>query len=226
MPVPTFTKMGPYPEFQDVVNKVNTLVAELQNLMVSLDTLNIIKLNAKVIEAGTVTAEKMNVDELSAISANLGHITAGLVEAIEIFGSYIATAAIGVYPRIELSSLSKLLKAELDADNRIELLANLVGSPAFNFITELMVGRLFAADSTLALISNEFLQLEGDEVYITSDTGYVNFQSWAKLKNTTSSTTLQQALDAKANSFAGYSGSFNTGAQVVTVSNGIITSVV
>jgi hypothetical protein len=218
--------MGPYPEFQDVVNKVNTLVAELQNLMVSLDTLNIIKLNAKVIEAGTVTAEKMNVDELSAISANLGHITAGLVEAIEIFGSYIATAAIGVYPRIELSSLSKLLKAELDADNRIELLANLVGSPAFNFITELMVGRLFAADSTLALISNEFLQLEGDEVYITSDTGYVNFQSWAKLKNTTSSTTLQQALDAKANSFAGYSGSFNTGAQVVTVSNGIITSVV
>lgn len=89
MPIPTFNKLGPYPEFKDLVNKINTIVAELQNLMVSLDTLNIIKLNAKVIEAltitadkiaaNTITANKMNVTELSAIVANLGTITAGTI---------------------------------------------------------------------------------------------------------------------------------------------------
>lgn len=98
--MPTFNKLGPYPEFQDLVNKINTIVAELQNLMVSLDTLNIIKLNAKVIEAGTVTAEKMNVTELSAISANLGTITAGTI-----IGALIETAISGQRLELDVNGL-------------------------------------------------------------------------------------------------------------------------
>lgn len=79
MPVPTFTGMGPNPSFEDVTRKINTLVMELRNLMLSLDTLNVVELNAEVIIANTITANKMNVTELSAITANLGTITAGTV---------------------------------------------------------------------------------------------------------------------------------------------------
>lgn len=109
MAVPTLNKLKPYPEFQDLANHINRLVGELNDLLVNLDTLNITRLNAKVIEAGTITAEKMNVTELSAISANLGHITAGLIEAVDIIGSIITgsliqTVAAGSYPRAYMSN--------------------------------------------------------------------------------------------------------------------------
>ena len=119
MPIPTFSGLPPYPEFQDVVNKINKLVNELRNLMLNLDTLNVVSLNAKVIEAGTITADKMNVTELSAISANLGHITAGLIEAVQIFGSYIATSQ--SYPKVEISNTENLFKASQDGNRYIEI---------------------------------------------------------------------------------------------------------
>lgn len=39
-PVPTFTGMGPNPSFEDIVKKVNTLVMELRNLMLHMDSVN------------------------------------------------------------------------------------------------------------------------------------------------------------------------------------------
>jgi hypothetical protein len=120
MPVPDLSGVPPWAEFEDLKNKINDIVAKYNNLLVNLDTLNIVSLNAKVIEAGTITgdkiaantitanniaantitADKMNVNELSAISANLGHITAGLIETVEMIGSVITggvlqTAATG-----------------------------------------------------------------------------------------------------------------------------------
>lgn len=79
MPVPSFGGLPPYPEFKDVVDKVNRLVNELRNLLLNLDTLNVVELDAEVIIANTITADKMNVTELSAITANLGTITAGSI---------------------------------------------------------------------------------------------------------------------------------------------------
>lgn len=109
-PVPDFGGLPPYANFDDVTIKVNDLVQRLRQLLLNLDTLNIRSLNAKVIEAGTITADKMNVNELSAISANLGHITAGLIESVEIYGSYIATRY-NSYPRAELDSTENLFGA-------------------------------------------------------------------------------------------------------------------
>lgn len=51
-------------------------------------------ITADLIRANTITAEKMDVSELSAISADLGHITAGLIEAVTINGSEINGAQI------------------------------------------------------------------------------------------------------------------------------------
>ena len=65
MPIPTFTRLGPSPEFNDIVNKVNTLVAELTNLMLNLDSLNVVSLSAGTVIVydldggpGTITLTK------------------------------------------------------------------------------------------------------------------------------------------------------------------------
>lgn len=55
-PIPTFTGLPPFATFEDVVNKFNKLTAEMQNLFLSLDTLNVVSLRADVIDAGTLNA--------------------------------------------------------------------------------------------------------------------------------------------------------------------------
>lgn len=83
-------------------------------------------INTKNLKAGAVVAEKIDVNQLSAISANLGHITAGLIEAITmvssvITGSLIQTKTAGNYPRSELSAVDSMFKAETDANRNIRM---------------------------------------------------------------------------------------------------------
>lgn len=89
MPLPTLTGLRPKPTTEDIIRKINELVNELNMLLLNLDTLNVVSLNAEVIEANTITgdkiaantitADKLDVDELSAITANLGTVTAGSI---------------------------------------------------------------------------------------------------------------------------------------------------
>jgi len=72
------------------------------------------------LQAGAVIAEKIDVNELSAISANLGHILAGLIEAVEIYGSYISTNRIG-YPRAEMSNIDNLFSASQSAVSNVKI---------------------------------------------------------------------------------------------------------
>lgn len=61
MPVPTFTGLGPDPQYGDIVNKVNRLTAELTNLMLSLDSLNVVSLTADHIDTGTLNANLVTI---------------------------------------------------------------------------------------------------------------------------------------------------------------------
>ncbi|UPK42460.1 hypothetical protein [Paenibacillus pabuli] len=71
------------------------------------------------IQAGAVVADKIDVGELSAISANLGHIVAGLIESVQIFGSYIATSR--GYPRAEMSNTENMFGAYMSPSNYIQM---------------------------------------------------------------------------------------------------------
>ncbi|WP_405154786.1 hypothetical protein [Paenibacillus sp. FSL K6-0108] len=94
------------------------------------------------IQAGAVVADKIDVGELSAISANLGHIVAGLIESIEIYGSYIATRR-NAYPRCEMSATGNVFGAYQNANNHIAIEPNYGGSPAVAFtVTGTYRGRL------------------------------------------------------------------------------------
>lgn len=99
---------------------------------ITTDKLSANAVTAEKIQAGAVTADKITVGELSAISANLGHIVAGLIESIEIYGSYIATRR-NAYPRCEMSATGNVFGAYNDANNHITVEPNYGGSPAVTF---------------------------------------------------------------------------------------------
>lgn len=234
----------------------------MTNLLLGLDTLNIVSLNAEVVEAGTitgdkiaadtitaneiaanaittdeinagaVTADKITVTELSAITANLGHITAGLIESIEIYGSYIATAN-GTYPRIELSSTGNLLQAMASATDYIAITPSLTGHPSFLFTDGANSGVMGYVTGTLFFgVATGNIQL-----YSNAD---VNLIAGGNLKAQSTNGTITDivaAINSKENASTGFSGSFsfvqsvNFMAQTTTdvtaiVSNGKIVALV
>lgn len=157
-------------------------------------------LTAEEIKANSITAEKLSVTQLSAIAADLGTITAGLINSVKIFGSYIATAQ-DAYPRCEMSSEGNLFGAFTSAEGNITIQADYGGAPAFRFVT---------AGTQRALINTLLGSLEiygNDGVYINGDNGNANvvfdanrvdFPSWSQMFNKTSKQTLQEAFETKA----------------------------
>lgn len=143
MPIPDTSGVPPFADFDMLKSKLNEIVQKYNNLLVGLDTLNIVSLNAEVIEAGTITgdkiaansitADKISVSQLSAISANLGTITAGLLQAVTIIGSLIQTKTAGNYPRVELSASSNVIKAESDSENSLTVYSSMSGFPTLIF---------------------------------------------------------------------------------------------
>jgi hypothetical protein len=184
MPIPTFTGMGPYPEFNDVVKKINTLVAELQNLMLSLDDANF----------SSITAQVIDVDQLSAITSDMGTLTAGII-----YGAYIATAN-GTYPRIEFSSSGNLLSAFYDALNSVAIIPNFTGSPLFVGKTGTTIKGFmgdFSGLWSIYAITTALYVASNFDITIRPGTGYkVNFPNWTSVYNQSTSRTLQQDLDA------------------------------
>lgn len=220
MPVPDISGLPPFADFNDVTVKINDLVQRLRQLLLTLDTLNIRSLHAKVIEANTITADKMNVNELSAIAADLGHITAGLIESVEIYGSYIATRK-DAFPRAELDSNSNLFGAYAAANNYIQIYTPTSGfSPTIKFGTPSGIAYMTynITDNSIAVSSNDaninISTLKTIELFANT----VLLYGWSYLKNT-SGRNLQQELDSKSSkgTQTGSAGSANGGIPIGTV---------
>ncbi|WP_339245927.1 hypothetical protein NST58_01800 [Paenibacillus sp. FSL R10-2796] len=147
------------------------------------------------VRAKSIKADRMDVDELSAISANLGHIVAGLIESVQIFGSYIATSK-DSFPRCEMSSTGNVFAAKSSADHYVAIDPNYAGTPALKWIfngTER--GGLNDVSGFMELlgIGGLVLNVSGGDLDINV-TGKVNFASWDKLYNNNTDRTLQQDI--------------------------------
>jgi hypothetical protein len=87
-----------------LLNAYNKLLKEMTFLLKNLDDRNIVaeSLTADSIAANTITAVKMSVTELSAITANMGHLTAGrvtgaVIENQEVLGNRVWTDSEGFH---------------------------------------------------------------------------------------------------------------------------------
>lgn|GEM_PF-6859000 len=193
---------------KSLLNSTIQLNEELTYLLNNLDTRNVNELNAEVIIAGSITADKIqaksitaeliNVNELSAISANLGHITAGLIESIEIFGSFISTNRYG-YPKVEMSDTDDMIGAYKNSSNAIKIYSPVDRlSPIILFTANGINSYLFydPADNTFSVTSNYAnidISTQGDiQLYGNS----VRLSGWNSLWSNGESKTLRQELDA------------------------------
>lgn len=148
-------------------------------------------ITANEIAADTITADKMNVNELSAIAADLGTITAGIIRGIQIFGSYIATRE-GAYPRAEMNDDDDFLAVYLTADIFTKIVKNLYGSPAFTMIDPVTISAIY---NQSAIFPSFVIQTDQD-IDITPGTGKrVYIPSWSQLYSNGDTQSLKTALD-------------------------------
>lgn len=117
MAIPTLTGLGPDPNFEDVVLKIGNLVHELRNALLTLDTVNVLELNAEVITAGSITADKIGANEITANEIAANTITANQIAANTITANEIAALTITAN-EIAANAIiaSKILAGEITAD--------------------------------------------------------------------------------------------------------------
>ncbi|MEK8128351.1 hypothetical protein WMW72_10595 [Paenibacillus filicis] len=205
------------PQTQDIQVLRDYVQTLADMLAITIKELNYIingNLDVKNIRAKSITADRMDVQELSAITANLGHIIAGLIESVTIIGSEIMTRQQGQYPRTELSTTRNLLSAEQSAGYAINISPG--GLQPNPFIEFLLAGAVRASmtlysDPQLSITTSGSTNISiqaGNHVDI-SPVGLVRFDSWSKVYNFSNNQTLQQALNSLSNSISGLQGQIN-----------------
>lgn len=152
-------------------------------------------ITADKIQAGAITADKITVNELSAISANLGHIVAGLVESVQIFGSYIATSR--SYPRAEMSNTDNMFGAYKSPSSFIQMYSPVEGlSPVLRFEAGGVPSFIFydPSDNTFSFTSTYAklnISTQSDiEIYGPN----IRFSGWSSLRSNGTGRTLQDEL--------------------------------
>lgn len=135
----------------DMAVKIAKDLEHILNGNVDFNNIRANSITTDLLQAGAVVADKIDVDQLSAISADMGTIEAG-----EVYGARIATTHAGVYPRCEMSSTGNLFGVYLDADNFLELLPvdAGTGAPTMSWVaTGSQAAQLFADASSITLRS-------------------------------------------------------------------------
>lgn len=228
MPLPTFTKLGPSPSFDDLVKKVNVLSGELSNLMLNLDSLNVVSLTADHIDAGTIDANVVTIrSDLTAgayvqIDGNGMVINNGSFNTFtaDINGAVTMTSALiqssSSYPRIVMDPTNDLFVAYETATDYIALepIGSFNSAPGLNIVqgaNNVVMGFGAGSTSTVGLYSSvEFEMRMPNGLLMPGNTMWTDFTN---LKNLTSGLNLQQTLNAKATAGAATStdGSHNHG---------------
>ncbi|MCP1134327.1 hypothetical protein NKT34_13565 [Paenibacillus polysaccharolyticus] len=238
--------MPPWAEYEDLKNKINDIVAKYNNLLVNLDSLNVVSLTADHIDAGTIDANVVTIrSDLTAgafveINGNGMRINNGSYDTFlaDINGLVTMTGALirsanGVYPRVEMNPNDNLFGAYAAATNYLAVLAlgssmspqllfSAPNSNMFMFVsgTSAILG---ATSADLRISSNRNVYLSpGANVYDV-------ITPFDQFKDSSTNQTLYSMLLGKASSgvSTGSSGSHNhgiaAGTQLMVAGGGTVT---
>lgn len=205
------------PPRTDDINVLRSYVAELADMFAKLaKDLDFIingNLDVKNIRANSITANALDVDKLSAITANLGEINAGIIRGIQIFGSKFATSE-DSYPRVEISESDDLIRVMLTPTNFIEFTPNYSLSdrqtPTIRFFRdgkEMVLGYGAGTSDFMGLRAN-------DAVVISSLLGVfipiLQVSNWDLFINNQTTRTLQQEFNSLTNSINALTSAINS----------------
>ncbi|OME12781.1 hypothetical protein [Paenibacillus odorifer] len=201
-------KLPPNIQVDQTVTELYSYVKEMANVITSmkndlefminghLDANNIRanSIETKNLKAGAVTAEKIFVETLSAITANMGKLTSG-----EIYGAYIASRE-AAFPRAELNNTGDLLAVYTDADNYLTIEPGITGEPTVTIrksgAVSLILGPAFGLTGLLASTPIVLGTQNGNTNIVCGDSDDVIIPSWSQFKNTETGTSLQAELDS------------------------------
>ena len=156
---------------------LKTTINQLAVMMKELDYVLNGQIDVKNVRAKSIEADRLKVDELSAITANMGKLTSG-----KIYGAYIATQE-GAYPRSEMSSTDNLFTAYMDANNYVRVAAEYSGAPSVYFISpnNSMIESITDATSSIDSLKQLYLTSTQD-IRLLPGSGYaVRLNSWNDL---------------------------------------------
>lgn len=243
MPTPQFPAVSDNATNEELRDAYIGISRYLTYLLSALDTLNINRLDAKVIVANTITADKMDVDELSAISANLGEVLAGVIT-----GVLIRTAASG--KRIEMTgnkirtfNNSERLQGPAWGDvfgpnyGDLPFFDDGVGTLLIKCLgggNGYQIGPTSGADMYLGETGLSTIGLGDWSLPLTTAIGSVTSDEISYLSGVSSP--IQNQINGKAGAFSGYTGSVTvvtgvdfvaetTTTSTLNFSNGVLTSV-
>jgi hypothetical protein len=227
MPTPDTNGVPPWADFEDLKNKINEIVAKYNNLLVNLDSLNVVSITTN---STTITSD-LDGGAFIRLDGNGMVVNNGTFDTfkVDIDGNVTMTSATiqsqSAYPRVVMDPASDLFGAYNTANDYIAIEANYGGAPSLNFFSG---GNLLARMDML--LGFEILNVSNTQRMVidggnpnpgTDMNGNFYFGGWDRIIDNNSGTTLQQELDAKANynvntSLAG-AGTYNGGIPINTV---------
>lgn len=244
MPTPDLPAIGDNPSNKEVVDYLIKLQRDYTWLLQNLDDLNVKRIRADSIYAGTIDANVVTIrSDLTAgayiqIDGNGMVVNNGSYDTFEvdIDGNVTATSmtlkSANGYPLVEINKDDNLFAAYTDPDTYIQIIPEFTNDkPAILFVDGSTAIGYISAPGAMEFYAE-------DELHIKSGTGAISFEtmslfgiefpSWDDMHNVATNRTLQQDLDAKATAGASTSsasgGSHNhgipNGAQIALSSDG------
>jgi hypothetical protein len=226
---------APFPDVgnQDSLAQLRIIVGEISQLLNwlfqgNIDSLNVRKLTADLIKAGTLLANlvtimsNLNDGAYIRIDGNGMVINDGTNDTftVDIDGFVTLTGALfqtsaASYPRVTIDPATTLFKAEQSASNRLEIAASHASSSPAMMIYQggspkLQIQEIGGADVLIATLGGDDLQLSANgDLYLNG-----------------TNTRLNPSTDLTINGIPGWTGTYNDGTNTITVVKGIITNVV
>lgn len=202
MSIWTSSPLSAPPQTEDVAELVRYLKRTINQQAVMMKELDHVlngNIDLKNVRAQSIDATRLTVDELSAITANLGTITAGIIRGISIYGSLISTNETG-YPRASISNTGNFFDVSTNEGDSVRIEEGIFGDPAITFRDEGTAAAFMGMVAGALGIQGSVNIVIGTSGNITlNPTGVVNVPSWDKVFNQATGRTLQQDLDDKLN---------------------------
>jgi len=184
VPTPDTQGVPPFADFDMLKSKINEIVQKYNNLLVNLDSLNVVDVTADHISAGTINTNDITIsadesgkfyridgDGIVANNGTVNTLLFDLATGLMTLTSVLVQSSIG-YPKVELNSATNLIAA-VSAPG---VYAGFVPSPGFGSVPSLV---LVSGDTTKAFIQRASF---GGTTFGTFDGENLNFQPSGNLQ--------------------------------------------
>ncbi|MCM3746518.1 hypothetical protein M3223_04035 [Paenibacillus pasadenensis] len=215
MPTPSLPELGDNPSSKQITDYVVKLQRDLDWLLQNLDDLNVKRIRADSIYAGTIDASVVTIrSDLTGgayvkIDGTGMVINNGVFDTLtaDIHGKLTLTEVLVQsrlgYPKLELDPDSNLFSAYASATEYVQMsvLDPLSSTPALLFVDMPTVAAVYLGSDSLYINAGRDLTLQGDNIILDlfdTSSGYIQVPGWSSVLSVMDGETLQTALAGKA----------------------------